>query len=132
LTFILHDQSISATNASFDSVNAITRTSFHIPAEVPFITNFGGIKHFNNTEYEFPKFIVQGKGQLALIDVFRSYFHPLPDIVVESQTTSWMQPVGIADLKLTIVGVAVPEPSADTQFAALLLLVTAVRPRIRQ
>jgi hypothetical protein len=80
-----------------------------------------------DTEPVWPDFILGGTGRVSWVDEFHSSYHPLPDGVGGSSSTSWLIPGEIVSAQLTIVGTPVPEASSVTLLAVGALTVFACR-----
>jgi len=75
------------------------------------------------TTFLWPDFLLAGHGNISVVDVLLSIYHPLPGGVGGSSSTAWSTPPEIISASLTIVGAAVPEPdSIVTSFALAAIM----------
>lgn len=117
LALVLHDPSVLITSPwSISPENGITQLMGHVGT-----VESVSVRLFREGSFSIPgrsvgrvlpNFLVQGYGQIAFIDTYESRFHPLPDRITVSSSTSWMPPLGIVNASLTVIGVPAPEPNS--------------------
>jgi hypothetical protein len=73
-----------------------------------------------------PSFLFEGEGQISLYELSSSWSHSLPTGATVSSTNEWLLPPAVEEMRLTITGTVVPEPSS-VLFATLAVAAGALR-----
>jgi hypothetical protein len=73
-----------------------------------------------------PSFLFEGEGQISLYELNSSWSHSLPTGITVSSTTEWLLPPAVEDMRLTITGTLVPEPSC-VMLTSLFVAVATLR-----
>jgi hypothetical protein len=116
IDLVLHDLGTSAADPNPTDTRFGRRQSLlNISAASPYSFQFKDLTDFGNPLFAgiaWPDFVLQGRGQVSLIDIFVVSSQPLLQEAGSISTTSWSPPSGMSGLSLTIVGTLVPEPNS--------------------
>ena len=91
-----------------------SQSLFDVPATTEYALRFKDLSEFGKpllAGAAWPKFMLQGYGQVSLTDILMSSSQQLVD-GSESDNFSWSPPSEISGLRLTVVGTLVPEPNS--------------------
>jgi hypothetical protein len=126
LALVLHGPALPPDNIyDFSTSDSLARTAFSIRpnelAEFPFGNPRIVGPGFESPPFIWPAFALSGKGNVSIIDVYGSYFHPIGSDIARS-STSWLPPNELVSVRLTIDGIAVPEPTMVVLCVSLAIL----------
>ena len=116
IDLVLHDLGTSAADQNPTDTRFGRRQSLlNISAASPYSFQFKDLTDFGNPLFAgiaWPDFVLQGRGQVSLIDIFMASSQPLMQEAGSNPTISWSPPSEISGLRLTVVGTLVPEPNS--------------------